>query len=128
MIMTKVIIIFLKFKGFTEVKQKRTPTVKVSVVVAASTDEKKENTHLKPKVFHHGTKPNTRSGKREFDRHESGTGRGKEISKNGAGGKGVWGSDSMVAKEETETFYAKKAARNYDNDDYCKSLKINSLF
>ena len=36
---------------------------------------------------------------RKFDRH-SGTGRGKEISKQGAGSKTVWGNDVLLAKKE----------------------------
>ena len=36
---------------------------------------------------------------RRFDRH-SGTGRGKEISKQGAGGKTVWGNDVLLARKE----------------------------
>lgn len=89
-------------------------------------EKKKENTHVKAKVFHHGGgKPNsTRPGKREFDRH-SGTGRGKEVSKNGAGGKTVWGSDQMVAKEETERYYQKKNKRDYDNDDFYYNEALN---
>ena len=45
--------------------------------------------------------------KREYIRH-SGTGRGKEVAKGGAGGRGTWGDNP------------KKIARNYErnNDDY----------
>lgn len=45
------------------------------------------------------------SNQRAFDRH-SGTGRGKEIKKEGAGGKGTWGNQERAAKKEV-----------YDYDD-----------
>jgi hypothetical protein len=52
-----------------------------------------------------------REGKRQFERH-SGTGRGKEIAKGGAGGHHTWGSNpKQIAKEgEREVDY-------YSNDD-----------
>ena len=49
------------------------------------------------------------SNQRAFDRH-SGTGRGKEVKKEGAGGKGTWGNQEKSAPREIYD--------NYDNSDY----------
>jgi len=59
-----------------------------------------------------GMRP-VRPGKRQFERH-SGTGRGKEVAKNGAGGKTVWGDNSE---------YMAKQALKEDRytDDKCKN-------
>lgn len=60
-----------------------------------------------------GPRP-VRDGKRQFERH-SGTGRGKEVAKNGAGGKTVWGDNSE--------FVAKQAQKeDYSRDDHCKKI------
>lgn len=54
-----------------------------------------------------------RPNKRQYERH-SGTGRGKETSKGGAGGKTVWGDNpNQIARD----------AKN-SRDDYCKFLLI----
>ena len=52
--------------------------------------------------------------KREYERH-SGTGRGKEVAKGGAGGRGTWGDNP------------KNIARNYErnNDDYIINSALN---
>ncbi len=56
-----------------------------------------------------------REGKREFERH-SGTGRGKEIAKGGAGGHHTWGTNpKQIAKEGERQF------DYYSNDDKCKN-------
>jgi len=60
----------------------------------------------------HGPRP-VKSGKRQFER-QSGTGRGKEVAKNGAGGKTVWG-------DNTE-FIAKQSMKEESSrDDRCKN-------
>jgi len=53
-------------------------------------------------------------GKRQFERH-SGTGRGKEISKQGDGGKGTWGTNTKsLAKHEEKN-------PGYDDESYNRS-------
>lgn len=53
-----------------------------------------------------------RPHKRQYEKH-SGTGRGKEIAKNGAGGRTVWGDNPEQI--------ARNAQKNYGTrDDYCK--------
>lgn len=53
-----------------------------------------------------------RPGKRLYDKH-SGTGRGKEVAKNGAGGKTVWG-------DNTEYIAKQSLKEDYNRDDRCK--------
>lgn len=50
-------------------------------------------------------------GKRQFDR-QSGTGRGREVAKNGAGSKTVWGDNPENV--------ARSYKKDYDGDDHCK--------
>lgn len=76
-----------------------------------ATEYKKENkVHTKGKER---TFNKTRPQKRQYERH-SGTGRGKETAKNGAGGRTVWGDNSeQIARQ----------AKNYGTrDDYCKLI------
>ncbi len=56
------------------------------------------------------------SNQRAFDRH-SGTGRGKEVKKEGAGGKGTWGNQEKSAPREIYD--------NYDNSDYYFNKVLN---
>ena len=74
-------------------------------------EEKTKEKHLKNKGAFAERNNKVTPGKRQFERH-SGTGRGKEISKNGAGGKHTWGTNP------------KNIARNgddeYNGDDYSK--------
>ena len=51
--------------------------------------------------------------KRTYDR-KSGTGRGKEISKNGAGGKHTWQDNAQYAKTEEENYYTSQY-KGYNN-------------
>jgi len=74
-------------------------------------EEKTKEKHLKNKGAFAERNNKVTPGKRQFERH-SGTGRGKEISKNGAGGKHTWGTNP------------KNIARNgddeYDSNGNCK--------
>ena len=54
---------------------------------------------------------------RQFDRH-SGTGRGKEIAKGGAGGKGTWGENPKNIARDFEN-------NNEENDDYYFESALN---
>ena len=77
-------------EGFTEVSKK----VKKHRPENDDEEETKGGEHKKRKVINYEekdykTKDKPKRG-RQFDKH-SGTGRGKEIAKGGAGGKGTWG-------------------------------------
>ncbi len=81
-------------EGFTEVRRGKASEMKFKDVIflpeESGVDEgKKAKTHFHP-----------RGGKRMFERR-SGTGRGKEISKAGAGGKTTWGNIDQIAKDES---------------------------
>lgn len=80
----------------------------------------KENENPHSSKAHHQRIVKMRPGKRLYERH-SGTGRGKEISKGGAGGKTVWG--------DNPEFIAKQAHREeYNRDNDCKKTIIFSFF
>jgi hypothetical protein len=55
-----------------------------------------------------------------YERH-SGTGRGREVAKDGAGGKYVWGNEKTYNKKDVEQFNQQRGQKtNYYNDeDYC---------
>lgn len=73
----------------------------------ATPEEKEKKVHLKNKGAFAERNNKTTPGKRQFDR-QSGTGRGKEIAKGGAGGKHTWGANPKnVARDESS---------NYDDD------------
>ena len=67
--------------------------------------KKKEYHQKRDDVKYHVKDESKPQRKREFERR-SGTGRGREISKGGAGGKGTWGTNP------------KNISKNYDYDDY----------
>lgn len=63
-------------------------------------EEKVKKHHLKNKGAYAERNNKVPAGKRQFERH-SGTGRGREIAKNGAGGKHTWGTNPRnVARDE----------------------------
>jgi hypothetical protein len=101
-------------EGFEEVKKKGTTKPKVQ----ATEEETGEKVQEKPKKFkklnHQAEKDNKfDTQKRLYERH-SGTGRGKEIAKGGAGGKHTWGANPKnVAREE------------WNNDESCN---LNILY
>merc|ERR1711976_755886 len=93
-------------------------SLKKPVPLSETTEEEmtksklKEKKTLKKKSYKDRNAKPVREGKRQFDK-QSGTGRGKEISKNGAGGKGTWGTNpKSVAREEY----------NYDEDVFNSAL------
>ena len=100
--------------GFEVVKQK-IPRKRPVEQSTEETQEPKKDHHKKKIVaeYHHNKGPNP-TKKREFERH-SGTGRGREIAKGGAGGKGTWGNNP------------KNVARNYErnDDDYVFDSAFN---
>jgi hypothetical protein len=97
-------------EGFSVVKKK----VPTRPRVQAEEEETTGKTEEKPKKFkkldpQYVKENKFNSEKRVFDRH-SGTGRGKEISKGGAGGKHTWGNNPKnVAREYPD----------YNNDEAC---------
>ena len=87
---------FSKKIGFTKSKKDKMSELlsdfKNQIPIPELTPVKRNNKprlHFRPKA-----------GKRMFERR-SGTGRGKEISKDGAGGKTIWGNIDQLAKEES---------------------------
>lgn len=79
-------------------------------------EEKKPKAREEVKHHHkHDGVVRVHGNQRPFDRH-SGTGRGKEVSKNGAGGKGTWGNQEKSAKREIQDF---------DNTDHYFNKVLN---
>lgn len=70
--------------------------------------------HKRGDKYDNTFKPRT-NNKREFERH-SGTGRGKEVKKQGAGGRGTWGNANVSAKREIV---------DYDDTDYYFNKALN---
>ncbi len=80
-------------------------------------DFKKENKKSQKGIGIERAFNKTRPHKREYERH-SGTGRGKETAKGGAGGKTVWGDNpDQIARQ----------ARNGTRDDYCNIINYNII-
>ncbi len=63
--------------------------------------------------------------KRMFDRH-SGTGRGREISKGGAGGKTTWGDPDQYARETANNFMANEQESSDVRDETCNVFFVNN--
>jgi hypothetical protein len=84
-------------------------------------ENKKDNKEYKKKgtSYHDKNHNKARPEKRQYDK-KSGTGRGKETSKNGAGGKTVWGDNAEQI--------ARQAKKEGGRDDYCKFFKLYNLF
>ena len=79
-------------------------------------EEKKPKAREEIKHHHkHDGVVRVHGNQRPFDRH-SGTGRGKEVSKQGAGGKGTWGNQEKSAKREIQDF---------DNTDHYFNKVLN---
>lgn len=91
-------------------QRKHNPTEEDVVSGEGKVKEDKHASRLGAGHHAHNPRP-LRAGKRQFERH-SGTGRGKEIAKNGAGGKTVWG-DNLE-------YIAKQSLREEISNDKCK--------
>jgi hypothetical protein len=93
-------------QGFTKIIKSKGP-VRTTVVQEYKEGEVKEK-HLKNKGPFNDRNDKVTPRKREFDR-KSGTGRGKEISKGGAGGKHTWGANpkNVVREEYNEDEFSK---------------------
>lgn len=102
------------FGGFSVVGKKKT-TGKPREQNTSAVPEDKERRNVKNKGAHAERNKKVTEGKRAFDR-QSGTGRGKEISKGGAGGKHTWGANPKnIAKSGEEEY-------NYDESVFDKVL------
>ena len=102
-------------EGFEVVgKKKQAPKKKKQDADGDEFPQKKQY-HAKKEGSNYHVKDDSKPArKREFDRH-SGTGRGREVAKGGAGGKGTWGDNP------------KQIAKNYEKnyDDYYINNALN---
>ena len=98
-------------EGFTEIKINKRPRILNEEIF-----EHNVLNNIRNKKDCKAKTPTMRSGKRIFDRH-SGTGRGREVSKQGAGGKTTWGDAQQLAQEEA-TDYMDELAHN--QEERCK--------
>lgn len=103
-------------EGFSEVKKKVSSRPKPQ----AEEEDKTGKPQEKPKKFKNVDRQFVKenkfnSEKRLFERH-SGTGRGKEISKGGSGGKHTWGTNP------------KNVARDNQDYNYDEACKINHFY
>ena len=99
--------------GFKEVRKVKRPERQIGGVWEPDEYLKKEYPKSIQKT--HIYRPKGRN--RIFDRH-SGTGRGREISKGGAGSKTTWGSADQIAKENVIEYMAQKEGY-LPTDEYC---------
>jgi len=87
---------------------KKTKPVKRYTPGEETTTEDNQKEIKKTKGLHTEKTHKANPNKRQFDKH-SGTGRGKEISKQGSGGKGTWGTNTKtLAKEGERNFEAEE--------------------
>jgi hypothetical protein len=98
-------------QGFTEVRKQKRPYQKEGDINYLIENALKQG---EAKIFPQNKfEPRyPRGGKRLFERH-SGTGRGREISKQGAGGKTTWGNPEQLAHNE---IYEEEY--NHNDEDY----------
>jgi len=87
--------------------------------------ENKQNMYYDHELHHlnRGTMEFGNKNKRHFDKI-SGTGRGKEISKNGGGGSYTWGNPELLAKKEV---YEEEGEEMYNDDEkyFEEALKLD---
>ena len=103
-------------EGFSEVKKKKLPLREGRIDNLIEAAVYQESSNAKPKKEYE-QKP-LREGKRQYERH-SGTGRGNEISKQGAGGKTTWGNANEQAKQEA------RVGEDYYEEDYYNNQEDN---
>ena len=101
-------------EGFEEVSKHKPQRKKQKSEEGDDFNSLKQNHYAQKEGPKYYPPKNKKPGKREFER-KSGTGRGKEISKGGAGGKGTWGNNP------------KEISRRYEknNDDYYFEQALN---
>jgi len=100
-------------EGFSIVRKKIPVTrPRVQQTDESAFNTEKEHPKLKNKGAYLDRNNKVPEGKRQFERH-SGTGRGKEVSKGGAGGQHTWGTNPKnIAKEGF-----RQTDEEYNNDD-----------
>jgi len=76
----------------------------------------KKKTIITNQKVHYGYQPKYREGKHEYERH-SGTGRGKEIAKSGAGSRYTWGTNNQYAQSEANKYNADEEDVYADEDE-----------
>ena len=113
-------------EGFEEVSKHKPQRKKVRTEEGEEDYESTKQNHYAQKEGPKYYPPKTKKpGKREFER-KSGTGRGKEVSKGGAGGKGTWGDNpkeiSRKFEKNYDEYYIDKALRG-EFKEYDKEYK-----
>ena len=108
-------------KDFKEIKKQKNPKGEFIVSEDYKNQTGKEH-HIKNKGAFEERNAVRGRGKRQFDRR-SGTGRGKEVAKQGAGSGTVWGSDEQVAKTEIE--HRQDYYEDYNDDDKYFNIALN---
>jgi hypothetical protein len=105
--------------GFQVVQKKVTRTRPLNEEVALGDDKARKP---KNKGAYLERNDKQRPGQRQYERH-SGTGRGKEIAKGGAGGGHTWGNNPKNIARET-TKHSEEPGRNFyeRDDDRCKLI------
>jgi hypothetical protein len=98
-------------EGFTEIRKNKRPTTPNAEIFEHNVLKEYRN-----KKNNKAKTPIMRGGKRMFDRH-SGTGRGREVSKHGAGGKTTWGDPQQLAQEEALNYMDELAL---NQEERCK--------
>jgi hypothetical protein len=103
--------------GFEVVKKGRAPQKQRQTQDENQPEEKKKEFHQKNRGAHLDRNDRVKPGKRQFDR-QSGTGRGREIAKGGAGGKHTWGNNPRNV--------ARNGEQDYGRDDVdSKKILVN---
>jgi hypothetical protein len=101
-------------EGFTEIRKNRKPeTPNAPVFEETVIKEFKREKNMKAK-----TPIMRRENKRMFDR-QSGTGRGREVAKRGAGGKTTWGDPQQLAQNEAIEYMDEQ---EHHEEDKCKII------
>ena len=91
-------------EGFEEVSKHKPQSKKQKSEEGDDFNSLKQNHYAQKEGPKYYPPKNKKPGKREFER-KSGTGRGKEISKGGAGGKGTWGDNPKEISRKYEKNY-----------------------
>ena len=103
--------------GFEVVKKGKAPQRQRQTQDENQPEERKKEFHQKNKGAHLERNDKVKPGKRQFERH-SGTGRGREVAKGGAGGKHTWGNNPRNV--------ARNAEGDFSRDDVdSKKILVN---
>ena len=118
-------------EGFEEVSKHKPQRKKQKGEEGDDFNPSKQNHYIQKEGPKYYPPKNKKPGKREFER-KSGTGRGKEVSKGGAGGKGTWGDNPKEISRKYEKNYdeyfidrALNSRKEKDDDKEEKDIKEN---